>query len=55
MCDITPAVNSKTALVCSLTYLEVVGDDPLAGEMRSYQKERSKKLRSQGASSHGGN
>ncbi len=54
MCDITPAENSKVALVCSLTHLEVVGDDPLAGEMRSYQQERGRKLSSQRRSSHGG-
>ncbi len=46
MCDITPSENSKVALVCSLTHLEVVGDDPLAGEMRSYQQERGRKLSS---------
>jgi hypothetical protein len=54
MCDITPAENRKVALVCSLTHLEVVGDDPLAGEMRSYQQERGRKLSSQRRSSHGG-
>ncbi len=53
MCDITPAENSKVALVCSLTHLEVVGDDPLAGKMRSYQQERGRKLSSQRPSSHG--
>lgn len=44
MCDITPAENSKTALVCSLTQLEVVGDDALSEEMRSYQQERNDML-----------
>lgn len=47
MCDITPGENSKAALVCSLTHLEVVGDDTLARDMRSYQQERSRKLGSQ--------
>ncbi len=47
MCDITPDENSKAALVCSLTHLEVVGDDSLAREMRKYQRERSQKLGSQ--------
>jgi hypothetical protein len=44
MCDITPHVNSGEALVCSLTHLEVVGDDSLAREMRAYQQQRSRKL-----------
>lgn len=47
MCDITPDVNSREALVCSLTHLHVVGDDSLAREMRAYQQERSRKLGSQ--------
>jgi hypothetical protein len=54
MCDINPTENSKVALVCSLTHLEVVGDDPLAGDMRSYQQERGRKLSSLRLSSHGG-
>ncbi len=54
MCDITPSEKSKVALVYSLTHLEVVGDDPLAGEMRSYQQERGRKLSSQRRSSHDG-
>ena len=51
MCDITPAENSKTALVCSLTQLEVVGDDALSEEVRSYQQERNDKLSRQNPSS----
>lgn len=50
MCDITPADNSKAALVCSLTHLEVVGDDALSKEMRSYQQERSGMLSRQNPS-----
>ncbi len=48
MCDITPSENSKAALVCSLTHLKVVGEDALAGEMRSYPQERSEKVSHQG-------
>jgi hypothetical protein len=44
MCDITLSENSKAALVCSLTHLEVVGEDALAHEMRLYQQERSRKI-----------
>lgn len=51
MCDITPADNSKAALVCSLTHLEVVGDDALSKEMRSYQQELSGMLSRQNPSS----
>ena len=51
MCDITLSENSKAVLICSLTHLEVVGDDALAGEMRSYQQERSQKLSSRSPSS----
>lgn len=54
MCDITPSENSKTALVCSLTHLEVVGEDALAHEMRSYQQQRSQKLSSQNPQRRGG-
>lgn len=54
MCDITPGENSKAALVCSLTHLEVVGEDALAREMRAYQQERSRKLGSQDTPRHGG-
>jgi hypothetical protein len=53
MCDITPSDNSKTALVCSLTHLEVVGEDALAVELRSYQQERSGKISRQSSSSRG--
>jgi hypothetical protein len=44
MCDITPSENSKAVLVCSLTQLEVVGDDALSEGMRSYQQERNDML-----------
>jgi len=54
MCDITPGENSKEALVCSLTHLEVIGDDSLAREMRTYQQERSRKLSSQDTPRRGG-
>lgn len=54
MCDITPSENSKAALVCSLTHLEVMGEDALAHEMRSYQQERSQKLSSQNPLRRGG-
>ena len=54
MFDITPGKNSKAALVCSLTHLEVVGDDSLAREMRTYQQERSRKLGSRDTPQRGG-
>jgi hypothetical protein len=43
-CDVTSSSNKKKALVFSLTFLEVIGDTPLAKAMRHYQKERKSKL-----------
>jgi hypothetical protein len=46
-CDVTPSGQYKQAVVCSLTHLEVVGNTPLAEEMRVYQEKRRKKLTEQ--------
>jgi hypothetical protein len=54
MCDITLSENSKAALICSLTHLEVVGEDALADKNRSYQQERNRKLSSQNSPRRGG-
>ena len=43
-CDVTPSSNKKKAIVISLTFLEILGDTPLAKAMRRYQKERKSKL-----------
>lgn len=43
-CDITPKGKETTPVICSLTQLEVMGTDSLAGEMRAYQQERIKNL-----------
>jgi len=43
-CDITPEGQEKNAVICSLTQLEVTGNDVLAGEMKAYQQERIKNL-----------
>lgn len=43
-CDITPKGREQNAVICSLTQLEVIGTDALAGEMKAYQQERIKKL-----------
>jgi hypothetical protein len=43
-CDITPKGRESTPLICSLTQLEVTGNDPLAEEIKAYQQQRMKKL-----------
>ena len=43
-CDITPKGREKTPVICSLTQLEVTGNDVLASEMKAYQQERIKNL-----------
>ena len=43
-CDVTPKGQEKAAFICSLTQLEVMGDDELAEEMRAYQQKRIKNL-----------
>jgi hypothetical protein len=50
MCDVTPqgAEAKKEAVVCSLTHLRVDSRHPLAGEIRTYQQERTRKLAQQG-------
>ena len=45
VCDVTPSASKKKkAFIFSLTFLEVIGDTPLAKAMRRYQKERKSKL-----------
>ena len=43
-CDITPKGRETTPVICSLTQLEVMGNDALANEMKAYQQERLKNL-----------
>ena len=43
-CDITPKGGEANPVICSLTHLEIIGNDPLAQEMKAYQQERTKKL-----------
>ena len=43
-CDITPKGRENTPLICSLTQLEVMGNDTLAEEMKAYQQQRIKSL-----------
>jgi len=48
-CDVTPKGQEKVAFICSLTQLEVMGDDDLAQEMKAYQQKRLKSLAQHGA------
>ena len=43
-CDITPRGRENTPIICSLTQLELTGNDVLAGEMKAYQQERIRNL-----------
>jgi hypothetical protein len=43
-CDITSPDKNKLPVLCSLTHLEIIGDTPLADEMRAYQEKRKRKL-----------
>lgn len=43
-CDITRKGREDTPVICSLTQLEVTGNDPLAEEMKAYQQERLRNL-----------
>ncbi len=44
VCDITPKGQEDKPVFCSLTQLEIIGDDPLTQEMKAYQQERTKNL-----------
>ena len=44
MCDVTPGGVAKEAVVCSLTHLRVHPKHPLAGEIRTYQDTRTRRL-----------
>lgn len=44
MCGLELPQNTKTALVVSLTHLQVKANHPLAKEIRAYQKKRIKAL-----------
>lgn len=52
-CDITPHDQSPQVMLCSLTHLEIVGDSPLAKEMRAYQQRRATQLAKEQATSFG--
>ena len=43
-CDITPRGQDKRPIICSLTQMEILGNTPLAGEIRAYQQQRRAKL-----------
>ena len=43
-CDITPKGKEDKPVICSLTQLEVMGNDTLTDEMKAYQQERIKNL-----------
>jgi hypothetical protein len=42
LCDVT--VPGQVAMVCSVTQVEISSDHPLAGEIRAYQEERTRKI-----------
>ena len=48
MCDITPD-GLKSAIICSLTQVELSEDQPLAAEIQAYQQARTHKLAALGA------
>jgi hypothetical protein len=48
LCDITPD-GSKSAVLCSLTHVEILADHPLAAEIQAYQQARIRKLAALGA------
>ncbi len=48
MCDITPD-GSKSAVLCSLTHIEIPADHPLAAKIQAYQQTRVLKLAALGA------
>ena len=48
MCDITPD-GSNSAIICSLTQVEILADHPLAAEIQAYQQARIRKLAARGA------
>jgi hypothetical protein len=48
MCDITPD-GADSAVLCSLTHVEIPDDHPLAAEIQAYQQARIQKLTALGA------
>ncbi|MEE8392354.1 MAG: hypothetical protein V3S14_16370, partial [Anaerolineae bacterium] len=46
-CDVTPP-EPKSAVVCSLTHVEIDPDHPLAEEIRAYQKARKEGIARKG-------
>jgi hypothetical protein len=48
MCDITPD-GAKSAVICSLTHVEISADHPLAAKIQAYQQTRTQKLAALGA------
>ncbi len=50
MCDVTPAQDTKEAVVVSLTNLLVPAHHPLSREIRAYQRERTRRIAQSGGS-----
>jgi len=48
MCDITPD-GAKSAVLCSLTHVEIPSDHPSAAKIQAYQQTRAQKLAMLGA------
>jgi hypothetical protein len=48
VCDVTPAQDSREAVVISLTHLLVPAHHPLAQEIRAYQRERTRRIAQSG-------
>jgi hypothetical protein len=43
-CDVTPSKDAKEAVIVSITHLWVRRQHPLAQEIRTYQRERTRRL-----------
>ncbi len=44
VCDVTPSQDATDAIVISITHLRVPPRHPLAGEIRAYQRERTRRI-----------
>jgi len=49
-CDITPSSDAKEVYIVSLTHLRVPNGHPLAQEIRTYQRERARRIARSGGS-----
>jgi hypothetical protein len=50
MCDVTPAQDTREAVVVSLTHLLVPAHHSLSQEIRAYQRERARRIAQSGGS-----